>query len=98
MKKIMGFIRFMLVTAFLLAIAGVVLAAEAVAPGVTAPAAAAAPSLVAWFQANQVYVYGALLAISELLGVVPQFQGNGVIDTIIKAIKLLMAKNAPPAA
>lgn len=59
-----------------------------------APAAATAPSFMAWLQANTTLILGLALAISELLAAIPAFNGNGILDTIIKALQALSAK--PP--
>lgn len=59
----------------------------------TAPAAApAAPSLFDWFMANKTAVFGVALAISEFLSIIPAFKGNGILDTIIKALQTLSGK------
>ena len=62
-----------------------------VVPAVATPAAAA-PSILDWFQANEAAIFAAALAVSEMLALIPGFAGNGVIDTCIKALKLLSGK------
>jgi hypothetical protein len=61
----------------------------AIAPAAVAPAA---PSILAWFIANQAYVFAACLAVSEMLSLIPGFKGNGILDTIIKALVQLSGK------
>jgi len=73
--------------------AAAIVSAETVAPGTTQTAATAAPSIMAWFQANQAAIFGLALAISEFLALIPAFKGNGILDTIIKALKLLTGKD-----
>ena len=62
-------------------------AAEAVTP-------AASQSLFDWLTVNAAIILGAALAVSEALALIPAFQGNGILDTIIKFLKLIMAKKA----
>jgi len=57
-----------------------------------APAVAPVIGFFDWFKMNSVLVFGALLALSELLSMIPAFHGNGILDTIIKALKLMTAK------
>lgn len=45
-----------------------------------------------WIQANWGYIVAVLLAVSELLAVIPQFKGNGFLDTIIKVLKTSTTK------
>ncbi|BDV42423.1 hypothetical protein GURASL_13460 [Geotalea uraniireducens] len=90
----------LLVAMILAAACGLALAADPVAAAtpVVTPGVPQA-SLFAWFRQNLVYVLGVALAISELLGVIPTFQGNGVLDSIIKSLKFLISKTTtPPAA
>lgn len=59
-----------------------------------APVAAAVPvapvvGFLDWFKQNTAAVLGAALALSELLSLVPQFQGNGILDSITKALRAL---------
>jgi len=87
-----------LIVAMVMALAAAAIAtAETVAPGTTQTAASAtataAPSIMAWFQANQAAIFGLALAISEFLALIPAFKGNGILDTIIKALKLLTGKD-----
>ena len=98
MKKISRLIPLLLCLALLLCMAICVLAADpATAPAVipAVPATVPAPSIIDWFTLYKAYIFGAALAISELLGVTPWFKGNGIMDTIIKGLKLLMGKDAP---
>lgn len=44
-----------------------------------------------WFAINGAAVLGVLLAISELLALMPWFKGNGILDSIIKGLKFLGA-------
>lgn len=58
-----------------------------------APAAVpASTGIFAWFQSNTNAVIVVALAVSEFLSLIPAFQGNGILDTIIKALKALSAK------
>ncbi len=57
--------------------------------------AAADPSLFAWLIANKAAIFGVALAISEFLTLIPGFKGNGILDTIIQALKVLSAKETP---
>lgn len=59
----------------------------------TAPAASQPdPSIVAWFSLYKAYIFAAALALSELLAVTPWFKGNGLLDTVIKGLKMLSGK------
>lgn len=40
-----------------------------------------------WVQANWGYIVAVLLAVSELLAVIPQLKGNGILDSIVKVLK-----------
>lgn len=51
--------------------------------------------VISWFQANTNAVLYMALVISEVMALIPGFQGNGILDTIIKALQALGAK--PPA-
>lgn len=56
------------------------------------PAAVAAPapvSLVGWFSSNEVPILKLALALSEFLALFKVFQGNGILDTIIKGLRAL---------
>lgn len=64
-------------------------AAFAATTGVTV---APNPSLLDWFAANKTVIFGAALALSELLAIIPAFKGNGILDTIIKALQMLSGK------
>lgn len=65
-------------------------------PGTVAATVPAAvqpdPSIVAWFSLYKAYIFAAALALSELLAVTPWFKGNGLLDTIIKGLKMLYGK------
>jgi hypothetical protein len=80
----------------LLALVVIVACTAALALGVdVVPVAAApAPSILDWFMVNKAAVFGAALAFSELLSLIPSFKGNGILDTIIKALVQLSGK--PP--
>lgn len=73
----------------LLAIVSVVGGAE-VAP------AAKTVGFLDWFMQNSTIVFAAALALSELLALIPGFQANGILEGIIKALKLLSAKPEQP--
>ena len=45
-----------------------------------------------WFKQNSAAVLGACLAFSEVLSLIPAFKGNGILDTIIKALQVLSGK------
>ena len=81
----------------LLAVLGVLVSSVAMAADAVVPAATT-PSLMAWFQANTAVILGVALAISELLAQIPAFKGNGILDTIIKALQALSEKPQPPSA
>jgi hypothetical protein len=61
-------------------------------------AAAATPvvqvSIVDWFKQNAAVIFSALFGISEVLGMIPGFKGNGIFDTIVKALQILSNKQA----
>ena len=40
-----------------------------------------------WVIAYWPYIVAVLLAISELLAVMPQFKGNGILDAFIKVLQ-----------
>lgn len=80
MKKMISLIVLIAVVA-IAAISG---AAEAVA--------APAPSLLSWFMANSTVILAMLLAVTEVLALIPGFKGNGILDTIIKALQVLSKK------
>lgn len=79
----------------LVALATVAFAADPVVP-VAAPAAAATATVgfLDWFKQNSGAVLGFALAFSELLSLIPAFKGNGILDTIIKALQSLSTKPA----
>ena len=83
---------------FFLFLALVVVFVAAVCFGADAvvPAAAAVPAVgfMDWFKQNATAVIGAALALSEVLSLIPAFQGNGILDTIIKALKVMSEKPA----
>jgi hypothetical protein len=58
------------------------------------PAVDAAPSILDWFKANLPAILGVALAISEALSVTPWFQGNGILDSIVKSLKFLTSKQS----
>jgi len=95
MKK-MSIVRSVMLAAIICSIAPFAFAADPAATTAAAPAAAAAdPSLFAWFVANKAAIFGVALAISEFLTLIPGFKGNGILDTIIQALKVLSAKETP---
>lgn len=71
---------------FTLSLVAYAFGADAVAPVV------AAPSFMAWMQAHTTEIFGLALIISEFLALIPGFQGNGILDTIIKALRVLSGK------
>jgi len=89
MKK-MSVAKSVMLAAIICAIAPLAFAAD---PAATT--AAADPSLFAWFVANKAAIFGVALAISEFLTLIPGFKGNGILDTIIQALKVLSAKETP---
>jgi len=83
-----------LIVAMVMALAAAaIVSAETAAPGTTPATATASPSIMAWLQTNQAAIFGLALAISEFLSLIPGFKGNGILDTIIKALKLLTGKD-----
>ena len=62
-----------------------------------APVTAQPVSIMTWFTQNKAAVLAFTLALSELLSLIPAFKGNGILDTIIKAIKVLSQKDEPSA-
>ena len=74
----------------ILAVCSIATAAESAAIAV-APAVVA-PSMIEWFVVNKAAVFGCLLGISELLSLTPGFKGNGIFDTILKALTSLSGK------
>jgi spore maturation protein SpmB len=42
--------------------------------------------------ANKVVILGALLALSEVLALVPSFKSSGILDWVIKTCKKLLGK------
>jgi len=86
MKKLICFI---LMYTFVLTT--VAFAADVAPMAVVAPVAA--PSFVMWFMANLAPIFGVLLTITELMSLSPWFAGNGIVDTIIKALKFLVQVN-----
>jgi hypothetical protein len=91
---------FLVVLGFI-AFSALVALADAVAPGaasaVTPVVASAPPSLLQWFIANSTAVFATLLVMSELLSLIPAFKGNGILHTIIEALKALSQKPADSA-
>ncbi|MDA8413008.1 MAG: hypothetical protein M0023_04380 [Desulfobacteraceae bacterium] len=65
-------------------------AADPVATVAVAPIATV--SILDWFKQNSAAIFGALFAISEVLGAIPGFKGNGIFDTIVKALSILSNK------
>jgi hypothetical protein len=45
-----------------------------------------------WMQTNSAYIIAVLLAISELMALIPALKGNGIIDSVIKMLKAMAAK------
>ncbi len=91
MKK-MSVVRSVMLAVIICSIAPFAFAAD---PVTTTAAVAADPSLFAWFVANKAAIFGVALAISEFLTLIPGFKGNGILDTIIQALKVLSAKETP---
>lgn len=81
----------MLLTLTLLFVVTVTLAAFGAdpAPGAAAPVA---PALADWLMLNKAAIFGVCLAISEFLSLIPGFHGNGILDTVIKALRMLTGK------
>ena len=50
--------------------------------------------MIEWTMANWPYIVAVLLAISELMAVIPKFQGNGILDAIIKILQTAAKKGA----
>jgi len=90
MKKFGGFILMFVLLALAMVAGAFGADPVAVVPVAAAPAA---PSILSWFMANQAAVFAAALAMSELLSLIPGFKGNGILDTIIKALVQLSGKN-----
>ena len=59
-----------------------------------AVAAAATVGFMDWFKQNTSACLGVVVAISELLALIPGFKGNGILDTILKAAKFMSEKPA----
>lgn len=89
MKRFIALFTFIILTI----VAAVCFGADAAVPPV-----APTPSLLGWFKANEAVILAAALGISELLSLIPGFKGNGVLDTIIKALRALSQKNDTTAA
>lgn len=71
----------------------ITLAAATVAFGdAAATTPAATTTVVSWFSENGTMVLLALLAISEVLALIPGLQGNGILDAIIKLLKSMVKK------
>lgn len=79
----------------LVMLASVAMGVDAVPVPVPAPAVSI--SVLDWFKANTAVVIGLALAISEVLALIPGIKGNGIVDAIIKALKVLANKEQPPA-
>lgn len=63
------------------------------------PAPVAAVGFLDWFKQNSGAVLGFALALSEILSLIPAFKGNGILDTIIKALQAMSGNPpTPPAA
>lgn len=72
-----------------------ILLACSIAFGTEAPApaiAAQSPSIMTWIMSNSAAIFGVCLAISEFMALIPGFQGNGILDAIIKALTVLSKK------
>lgn len=52
------------------------------------------PSVLDWFRLNIVAVLTVLLALSELFALMPWFKGNGILDAIVKILKLMLEKRS----
>lgn len=76
------------------ALAGYAFAADPAAPAVPA----ASVGFLDWFKQNTGPVLAVALAISELLSLIPAFRGNGILDTILKALHALSDKQTTPPA
>lgn len=89
MKRIITLIVFM-------ALCTAAMAADpaAVTPVTPVTAAPAAVGFLDWFRQNTATVLGFALAFSELLSLIPAFKGNGLLDSIIKALQALSSKPA----
>lgn len=77
-----------------------ILASVCFAADPAATAAVVAPvkvSILDWFKQNSAVIFAALFSVSEVLGLIPGFKGNGVFDTIVKALAVLSNKQLPPA-
>lgn len=50
-------------------------------------------TFLSWCQAHTAAIFGIALAISEFLAMIPSLSGNGILDAIIKALKVLLGKS-----
>lgn len=50
--------------------------------------------MIAFIQANAAVILGALLALSEILALIPSVKSNSVFTLIVNALKSLMPKKA----
>jgi hypothetical protein len=95
MNRIVNASVFTVVVLFALAIflvsAATVLGAD-VAPVLAATAPVPEVTFLGWVKANANTLLAVSLGISELLSMIPAFKGNGILDTIIKALQALSEK------
>ncbi len=87
MKKLFSLI---LVVLFSLVLGALALAADPAT--IAAPAAAAPAGPLAFLQAHSAVLLGALLAISEVLALIPSVRSNGIFDAIYKGLQALTNK------
>jgi len=81
-----------LLMSLLLMLVFILISAIGVAAETAVSAATANQSWFEWLDVNALILLGAALALSEVLALIPGFKGNGILDTIIKFIKLLISK------
>jgi hypothetical protein len=55
------------------------------------------PGSVSWLYENRVVILTALLAISEVLALVPSIKSNSIFQMIVNAIKYVIEKFSPSA-
>jgi len=49
-------------------------------------------AIIAFLVANKVVILGALLALSEVLALIPSFKSSGILDWVIRTVKKLLGK------
>ena len=99
MKRIMFYVLALLLITVAVASAAAVATVAAPVVAAVPTVVAASPSFMDWIMGNKTAIFGVCLAISEFMSLIPAFKGNGILDTIIKALELLSNKPAtPPAA